>query len=163
MSDQPLAIIHRGGARRVLAIAAVVALGVAVWSLMMTPGISPVGRTFLLFLGLLMFWGGWLIYRSTSADILLTEAGIIDSRGEVLVAMENIDSVDSGLFALKPTNGFRVRLKTRMPRRWAPGAWWRIGKSLGVGGAVPAGETKAMGDILVMTLAQRAAGKSPIE
>jgi hypothetical protein len=41
-----------------------------------------------------------------------------------------------------------IRLKTPASRVWAPGLWWRFGKRVGVGGVTPAGQGKAMADVI---------------
>ena len=64
-------------------------------------------------------------------------------------------SVDRGLFAFKPSNGFVVVLSQGGWRGWAPGLWWRLGRRLGVGGVTSAAQAKAMAEILSIEIARR--------
>lgn len=72
--------------------------------------------------------------------------------GRPLALMEDIQEIERGMFALKPSNGFVVRLKTKAAPAWAPGLWWRTGRRLGVGGVTSAGAAKAMADLLALRL-----------
>ena len=90
------------------------------------------------------------MWRATGRTIRLTEAGLEQSDGRILVAMDEIAGVERGLFAAKPSNGFLIRLERSYPLAWAPGLWWRWGRRLGVGGMTRAGEAKAIAELLAL-------------
>ncbi len=92
-------------------------------------------------------------WRATGRTIILHEGQISDSSGVVLCDLAQIDVVERGAFAFKPSNGFLIRLKAPGPRGWAPGIWWRLGRKLGIGGVLPASQAKYMADMLALTLA----------
>ena len=95
------------------------------------------------------------LWQATRHGIVLTETGILDTSGRVLAPMEDIAAVDRGMFAMKPSNGFVLRLNRPTERGWAPGMWWRFGRRLGIGGVTRAAEGRAMADILAIRLASR--------
>lgn len=105
-------------------------------------------RLFFLVSGLVALWGGDVLRRATAEGIELTRTEVRTTGGRVLARVENVAGVERGAFALKPSNGFLVRLKTPEGRGWAPGLWWQRGKLLGVGGVIGGGETRAMADLL---------------
>ena len=85
----------------------------------------------------------------------MTDEAISDSNGLVLARIEDILAVDRGAFAMKPSNGFTLKLKTKQPRGWAPGLWWRLGNRVGVGGATAAGQSKFMAEQIALRIAGR--------
>ena len=95
---------------------------------------------------------GSRMWRVTDTVIELTQAGLTDSNGRVLCRFEDIEKVDRAVFAVKPSNGLLVRLKTPQPTAWVPGLWWRYGHRLGIGGIVAARDTKAMADAITMQI-----------
>ena len=138
-----------------VAVVSVTLLGAALLSLGVAEGMTPGGRVFLLAMGGVMLWGAWTIYQATETDLLLTRSGLVDAKGQVIATMDNIASVDRGVFAAKPPSGFVIRLHAPMKAGWAPGVWWRIGRRIGVGGAVSGPDAKAMAEILELALADR--------
>ncbi len=155
METNYLARLRAQGPRRVLAIAAVALLGVGFLSLAVAEGMGAGWRIFLFALSFLMVWGAWAIHKATQVDIFLTREALVDGRGLVLASFDNIEAIERGVFAVKPTSGFLVRLKRPMPFHWAPGAWWRIGRRIGVGGSVSGLQAKAMAEILELAIADR--------
>lgn len=151
-----LARLHMKGARRAIAVAATGALGALLLWLAVIAGAGLAGRLVLAGFGGLALWAAVAVHRATRKDLLLTREGIFDETGRMLAAMENIEAVERGVFAFKPSSGFAVTLKEKTPSGWAPGVWWRVGRRLGVGGAVPGPEAKAMAEILELALADRA-------
>ncbi|SFI49293.1 hypothetical protein [Celeribacter neptunius] len=101
----------------------------------------------------------WKLWVVTGQRLILTEDELRQENGPVLCRIEDVAGVERGTFAFKPSNGFVIRLKTRAPRGWAPGLWWRLGKRIGVGGVTPAGQGKAMADVI----AARVAGMGRID
>jgi hypothetical protein len=98
------------------------------------------------------------MWRATGLSVDLTAAGLSDSTGRIIAPLAEIRSIDRGAFAFKPSNGFLVRLKTRQPRAWAPGLWWRFGRSVGVGGVTSRDQAKLMAEFLAAMLAERGGG-----
>lgn len=94
-------------------------------------------------------WGAFKLHEATSVGLELTKSGLRTTDGQVLAAVGDIERVDKGAFAFKPSNGFLVRLKTPVRRGWAPGLWWRGGTFLGIGGVLPPGQTRAMAELLL--------------
>lgn len=140
--------------RRVLGLAVMGALaGLLLYVAAVRPPATAGWRVFLLALG-----GGTLILgeamrRATGRALQLTRTGLFDSDGREVARIDRIAGVDRGAFAFKPSNGFTLRLTEPGPRAWAPGVWWRLGRRVGVGGVTPAGETRAMADLLSAMLA----------
>ena len=92
--------------------------------------------------------------RATSLSIIMTEEGLYESTGHEICRIEDITGIDRGALAFKPSNGFLIRTRKPGPFGWAPGLWWRLGRSIGVGGATPAGQAKFMSEMLAMRVAQ---------
>jgi len=82
--------------------------------------------------------------------LVLSETELKDTAGNVLALLSDIEGVDRGMLAFKPSNGFVLRLKTSQPRAWAPGLWWRVFKRVGVGGVTPSGPTKFMAEQIAL-------------
>jgi hypothetical protein len=105
-------------------------------------------RAVLLGLAAVVALGASRMWRATAQSVELTRAGLTDTTGRMLAPIDQIRSVERGAFAFKPSNGFLVRLKTPQPRGWAPGLWWSLGRSLGVGGVTNRDEGKLMAEVL---------------
>lgn len=117
-----------------------------------TPPASLFLQVFLIALGLGSLLMAESIRRATATGLVLTEEGLIDGTGRVLCSFDNIEGVERGAFAFKPSNGFLVRLRRPEPRAWQPGLWWRFGRRLGIGGVTPAGQGKYMADVIALRL-----------
>ncbi|WP_243644986.1 hypothetical protein [Rhodovulum euryhalinum] len=119
------------------------------------PPADPLWRGFLLALGAGVLVLGEAMRRATGRPLRLTREGLFDSDGRELARIDEIAGIDRGMFALKPSNGFTLRLNVPKPRAWAPGVWWRIGRRIGVGGVTSAAQAKAMAEILTLVMAER--------
>jgi hypothetical protein len=95
--------------------------------------------------------------RATARRLELTREALCDDQGRVLTTVANIRSVDRGVFALKPSSGFRLVLNAPGSSAWAPGLWWRIGRNLGVGGVTSGAEGKYMAEVVAAMIAERSA------
>lgn len=156
MDDEVLAIVRASAMRRGLGVAMLALLGVIlIYLAVMRPPAAPVWQAFLVLVGALSLWGADLMRRATAQAVELTRAGLRSTDGEVIAPLEQIESVDRGVFAFKPSNGFILRLKTAAPGRWRPGLWWRIGRRVGIGGVTPGAQGKAMADMLTALLMER--------
>ncbi|WP_460274934.1 hypothetical protein [Celeribacter sp. ULVN23_4] len=102
----------------------------------------------LLVMAVAVLWIAWRLWQASGVRLVLSEEALMEEGGRVLCRLDDIDKVERGTFAFKPSNGFLIRLKTPGERVWAPGLWWRFGKRIGVGGVTPAGQGKAMADVI---------------
>lgn len=114
-----------------------------------------VWQVFLLIVGGASLWVADKMRRATEGWIELKDDALVDQNGDVIVRVEDIETVDRGMLAFKPSNGFMLKTKTPADRRWEPGLWWRFGRRIGVGGVTPARQSKVMADILLAKLTMR--------
>lgn len=118
-------------------------------------------QVFLILFGLGIMYSGEKMRKATLESIILTSEGLFSSNGTKLVGIENVKSIDRGVFAFKPSNGFTVLMHERQARAWQPGLWWRYGRRLGVGGVVQASQTKSMAEVMAVIVHQRASAPNP--
>ena len=143
-------------ARRGLALAMLYMLGALLLYLAFsTPPASLAWLAFLTLAGLGALALGEAMRRATVHEITLTDSAVIDTAGRTLCHLDEVAEIDRGVFAIKPSNGFVLRLRTRRGFAWAPGLWWRIGRRVGIGGVTPAGESKFMAEMIAERLAGR--------
>lgn len=145
--DEVIFAIGPSLVRRWVGVICLVLLGLLILSMVFSDagGIWPV--IFLVF-GIAAIVAGDKFRRATADSIELTRTELRTGTGRVLVSVDNVERVERGAFAFKPSNGFLVRLKAPQGRGWAPGLWWQRGRLLGVGGVISGGQTRAMADIL---------------
>lgn len=142
--------------RRVTAVIVLAALGLfPIWVLLTAPPGHPGWLLFLLAVGTGMLWLTARLWQSTDKAIVLTRAGLFDSAGTCIAPLDDIASVDRGVFAFKPSGGFALRLTRASRRGWAPGLWWRFGRSLGVGGVTPNAQGRVMAEMIALALSDR--------
>lgn len=158
MKDDPevLATISASVPRRWLAVGCL--LGLAFLLLYIAFARPPAlgWQVFLLVLGSGALWVAERLRQATARTIELTATELRDTSGAVIARIDDIEAVDRGFFAFKPSNGFLIRTrKPSGPRVWSPGLWWRIGRQIGVGGVTPGSQTKFASDVLQTLLAQR--------
>jgi hypothetical protein len=136
-------------ARRVAAVLILAVLGgLLLWILISTPPAAFLGKAFLLTAGGIALAAAYGLWKATAPDLLLTPENLREENGRVLCTIDQIEKVERGTFAFKPSNGFVIVLKDKAPRAWAPGLWWRFGRRIGVGGVTGAAASKAMADVL---------------
>lgn len=158
MSERELARITASAPRRVLGVGALVGLGaLLIWLAITTPPVSVLWVAFLLGVGVVSLVLAQLMWRATAIAIVLTEKGLFDSTGEEIARMDDIARVDRGVFALKPSNGFSLVLRTRGRTVWRPGLWWRSGRRVAVGGVTSGHQTRPVADILALRVAEHRA------
>ncbi|QIE45166.1 hypothetical protein G5B38_06280 [Pseudohalocynthiibacter aestuariivivens] len=156
MQDDVLIIVHASAPRRIFAVGTLLVLGVIVLYLAIARPPQDFGlQAFLIGFGLIVLWLTERLRRATRSTLVLTETQLRTDSGEVLAEVAQIESLDRGFFAFKPSNGFLVRLTHKAPYRWEPGMWWRHGRRIGVGGVAAAAQTKAMAEMLSAMIAQR--------
>lgn len=153
MQDDMIFAIKAPIWRRVFAVAVSLGLGAYLIYLGMSDGLGAVWLRILFILGgLATVVIGSRMWRATDTVIELTPAGLSDSSGRVLCRFEDIEKVDRAVFAVKPSNGLLLRLKTPQSTAWVPGLWWRYGHRLGIGGIIAARDSKAMADAITMQM-----------
>jgi hypothetical protein len=154
-----LAEARPSAARRGLALVVLVALGaMLLWLGLTLPDGGALTRVGLILGGLLVLIGAEAMRRATGCPLVLTETALMEldrdgKPGRVVAPLDQIAAVERGTFAMKPSNGFLLRLRTPASRVWAPGLWWRMGRRIGVGGVVSAPQAKAMAQIIEFRLA----------
>lgn len=143
-----LATVSASAPRRLMGIVVLTVLG----GLLIYAGlVQPQGLGLQL---VLLLAGGIVLYltermrRASVATLELTREGLRDSEGRVLARLDQIETVNRGVFAFKPSNGFVLTTRQPQERHWNPGLWWRVGRRIGVGGVTPAAQTKFMADMI---------------
>ena len=155
MEDEVLAVIRPSGFRRGFGVVMLTVVAAVLIYAGATSQAAALWRAVLVLAGIAAFYMAVRTGRATASCIELTAAGLRDGDGTWLIRMEQIEALDRGAFALKPSNGFMIHARTRMPGAWRPGLWWRIGRRIGVGGLTAAAETKLVSDKLALMLAER--------
>ncbi|AXI45937.1 hypothetical protein C1J03_07825 [Sulfitobacter sp. SK012] len=153
--EEILAIARASKGRRFLGLFSLGMLGVLVVgvALFRTPALE--WRVFLLVVGFASFWMVEQMRRATVGQIELTETVLRDSDGTVIAWIDDIEGMDRGVFAFKPSNGFLLKTKQSAEKAWRPGMWWRMGRRIGIGGMAPGHHTKLMSEIIAVILARR--------
>lgn len=151
-----LAFIRPSPARRVLATGSLGLLGaILVYIAASSPPSEPMWLVFLIVLGTGSLLLSWRLWQASATTLVLSREALFEQGGETICRLDNVALVDRGFFAFKPANGFRIRLKAPAARRVRPGLWWRMGRTVMVGGATSGGETKSMADLIKLLLAER--------
>lgn len=136
-------------ARRVLACGLTVSLGLLVWGIAATePDASAAGRALMVGLGALALWLAVELWRGTARGIELIDGVLQDTQGREIARVSEIAGLERGVFAIKPSQGMVLRLRTPGPVAWVPGLWWRLGRRVGIGGMTPKAQTKALAETL---------------
>lgn len=159
--DQPLATLAPSPARRVIATAMLGLTGLLLLGVAVVQPPAPGWRVYLIAVGAVAVWLTARLWRATSGQVVLTEAGLFTGEGRCLCPVEEVAHVERGTFAFKPSNGFVVHMKSRRPRGWAPGLWWSTGRRLGIGGATPAAQGRIMADLLAALVAGHLPPRAP--
>jgi len=155
LSPGVYARLEASSVRRGFAFVVLLALGALLVYLSFVSLGGLASRAILFVFGVLAIFAADRLRQATLGTLELTEAGIQDGEGRVLIEWDNVRSVERGAFALKPSNGFTVHTKDPMKREWAPGLWWRLGRRFGVGGVSSAGAAKFMAEQIAFRIAQR--------
>jgi len=159
MPDTVLATVRPSNFRRAMAVGMLGVLGaLLIYVAFTSPPEVLLWQVVMLAVGVGCLMLGQRVWQATSVSIELTEDGLRDSAGRVLCGMAQMESIERGALAFKPSNGFVIRLSEPGTRAWAPGLWWRFGRRLGVGGVTSVHQGKAMADRIAMRLAEQRAG-----
>ena len=153
--DGVLATITASPGRRVLGIGSLWILSLLVIYVAIVQPPAMGWQVFLFVLGGGSIWIAEQMRRATSVTLELTRDALRASDGTVLAEIDQIASIDRGMFAFKPSNGFLLRLNGSAPRAWRPGLWWRMGSRIGVGGMTPGHQAKFMAEMISAMIAER--------
>ena len=155
MDDEVLAVARASATRRWMGILMVAAVGVlSLYVAMATPPELPL-LILLILIGLAALGMAEMMRRATELAIELTRDELRDSSGTCIARVDDIEMVERGVLAFKPSNGFLLRTRAPGARGWRPGIWWRRGRRVGIGGVMPGHQTKVMAEMLVALLAER--------
>lgn len=155
MTGEVLLTVEASGLRRIMGVAMLAVIGVTLVFVALSTPPSIGWLLFLLVVGIGALWLSVRMWQATSHKIELTDEELRCSDGTVIARVADIENIDRGFFAFKPSNGFLIRTATPGTRMWLPGLWWRAGRRIGVGGVTPASQSKAMSEILAAMIAQR--------
>jgi hypothetical protein len=145
--EAPLASLSCSPTKRiVIALIGLSVGGLIVYSAMTSASHSIIFKAALLLGGVITLLITLRTYQALGQSIFLTEQGLFLDSGQKLVAIEEVESVNRSAFAFKPSNGFVIVTRQSGQTGWAPGLWWRVGRSLGIGGSTPPAEGKFMAD-----------------
>jgi hypothetical protein len=159
--DTPLITLRPSPPRLWFAVLSLGTLGaLMLWIALAHPPAELGWRAALLLGGALIGWGALRIVRLQDRALVLTEEALLDTQSGEVCRIADIETLDRGVFAIKPARGFALTLARRGGRAWVPGLWWRVGRSVGVGGMTGAPETKAMAELIEAMLARRRARRS---
>lgn len=146
--DEILAEVRIAPARRWLGVGMIGLMAVIVLYVAFATPPDFGWQVFLIVVGGASIWLAERMRRATELSLQLTREVLRDSSGTVLARVDEIDTIDRGMFAFKPSNGALLTLRRPAVAVWRPGLWWRVGRRLGLGGVTVASETKAMLEIL---------------
>ena len=154
-SEEILARVVASPGRRLLGVGALWTLAFLLVYLALAKPPALAWQLFLLAMGGAAAWLGFQMQAATRLCLELTSSELRDSSGACLARIDEIASIDRGMFAFKPSNGFLIRLHAPGARVWRPGLWWRLGRRIGVGGMTSARHTRPMADIISAVIAER--------
>jgi len=155
MADEILVTVRVSAVRRWLGIGVLLAFGgLVVYTAFAAPP-APVWQGIMLLIGAAALWLAERMRRATEHGIELTRRELRGSDGTRIAALDEIEALDRGMFAFKPSNGFLIRTQASGRRAWRPGLWWRLGRRIGIGGVTAAAQTKAMSEVLAALLSER--------
>jgi len=158
MSDEILVTVRASEVRRYMGVGMLGSVGVLVLYVALSTPPSVGWLVFLLAVGLSTIWLAARMWQATQFTIELTETELRCTDGNVIARIDDIENIDRGFFAFKPSNGFLIKTKTPASRLWRPGLYWRIGRRIGVGGVTPGSQSKAASEILAAMVAMRSQG-----
>lgn len=160
MTDEVLAEVRASAPRRWLAVGMMGILGaLLLYVAFATPPAVLGWQIFLIVFGLIAVMLADKTRRATERVVQLTAEGLRDSSGAHIAGLDEIDRINRGMFAMKPSNGFTLVLKQPRARTWQPGLWWALGKRVGIGGVTPGSQTKFMAQMLEAMVVEAKAGK----
>ena len=157
-------LIAPSAPRRVLGVGTLAALGLLLLAVALVRPPETLGwRAFLVAAGAAALWLGRRMWRDSERGLLLTAAGLREAGegGRWIAPIEEVEGVERGTFAFKPSNGFLLRLRAPGSRAWSPGVWWRVGRRVGVGGVLRAAEARAAADAMHLLILEASRPSTP--
>ena len=153
--NEVLAVARASAGRRILGLTSLGLLGILLIYIAFARPPTIGWQFFLLIIGGAALWCTDAMRRSTASSVELTPTELRDGDGTVIALVADIQGMDRGVFAFKPSNGFLLKTGTSHPRMWRPGLWWRMGRRIGIGGMTPGSQTKFMSEVLATLMATR--------
>jgi hypothetical protein len=133
----------------VVATGMIAALGALIlWIAVAQPPAALGWRLFLIGSGAATLWLAVRLWQATGIVLELTGVELREAGGRSIARIDEIEAVNRGVFALKPSNGFTLVLRRAPGAVWAPGLWWRLGRRVGVGGVTGRFDGRRMADTL---------------
>ncbi|MGJ8615457.1 MAG: hypothetical protein ACSHWS_01375 [Sulfitobacter sp.] len=154
-NQEVLAVVQASAGRRFLGLASLTGLGLMLLYIAFARSPDLVWQLFLIVVAAAALWCADAMRRGTASSVELTQNELRDADGSLIARVADIQSMDRGFFAFKPSNGFLIKTKTPDTRVWRPGLWWRVGRRIGIGGMTPGHQTKFMSEILAAMMAER--------
>ncbi|MBE1282617.1 MAG: hypothetical protein GJ676_04825 [Rhodobacteraceae bacterium] len=154
MNDEVLAVVNASTPRRYLGVGMLAVVGGIVLYVAFAAPPSAAWFAFLLVVGVAALYVAARMWQATEHRIELTTEELRCSNGTVIARVEDLEAVDRGFFAFKPSNGFLLKTGVSQSRAWMPGLWWRMGRRIGIGGVTPGSQSKAMAEIIAALLVQ---------
>ena len=155
MQEDVLAKVAASSPRRWIGVGMMTTVGALVIYVALATPPQLGWQVFLLAVGAASFWLSRRMLNATADTIELTRSTLRTGSGQVICKVEDIDAVDRGVFAFRPSNGFLIRTRSPGTNVWAPGLWWRLGRRVGIGGMTAAAGTRFMSEMLSAMLAER--------
>ena len=156
MQEDVLATVAASAPRRWIGVGMLITVGSLVIYVALVNPPEFGWQMFLLTMGGASFWLSQRMWNATEETIELTRDVLRTGSGQVICEVNEIEGIDRGVFAFKPSNGFLIITRSSGGRSWAPGLWWRMGRRIGIGGMTAAAEAKFMSEMLSAMLAERA-------
>ena len=153
--NEVLAVVQASLGRRILGLTSLGVLGVLLIYIAFVRPPTLGFQVFLLVTGMAALWCTDAMRRATASAVELTPKVLRDADGTVIAEVADIQALDRGFFAFKPSNGFLIKTETHGGRLWRPGLWWRMGRRIGIGGMTPGSQTKFMAEVLSALIAER--------
>jgi len=157
MQQEILATVSASAPRRLMGITVLALLGgLLIYAGLVQPSGTLGWQVLLLAVGVVTLVLTDKMRRASTVSLELTRDELRDTEGRVLARLDQIQAVNRGVFAFKPSNGFVLVTRAPQERQWFPGLWWRVGRRIGVGGVTPPAQTKYMAEMIQILLSERA-------
>ena len=154
MNDVVMELRQTPGRRWFSVLALLAVSGAAAWFVLFGPERNPGMRALLAAASAGFAFQAWRFRDEVRSSIRLTPEGLFDGGGDCIFRTDNVASVERGLLAMRPSNGFLVRLREPAGIRWIPGTYWRVGRRVGVGGSLRPADVRALSDRLAGLVAE---------
>lgn len=128
---------------------------------MTAPPASLLGQGLVWALAALLLISALKLWRDTGESLRLVGRRLEDSRGGLVVRLDDVASVTRTHFSFRPSNGFMLNLTREYDPRWCMGLFWCAGKRAAIGGAVSGAEAKRMAEAIERALATDESASAP--